>query len=75
MMILPTISGNNTGRIFTIDHGVTVTLSGLTFTNGIATQGGAIYNSGNLTVTGSSFTNDIATNGPGGAIYNAPAPS
>ena len=33
-------------RIFTIEPGAKVTLTGLTLTNGSATQGGAIYNAG-----------------------------
>jgi hypothetical protein len=66
-----TISANSASRIFTIDPGANVTFSGLTFADGLASQGGAFSNSGTLTITGSSFTNDIATSGPGGAIYNA----
>ena len=36
--------------------------------DGLAPQGGAILNSGDLIVTNVAFTNDNATNGAGGAI-------
>jgi autotransporter family porin len=63
------INGESTSRLFTIISGTTVTIQNLTFANGNATSnGGAIYNAGNLTITGSTFTNNAAIYG--GAIYN-----
>ena len=38
-----TISGNNASRVFSISHGVEVTISGLTIANGDADWGGGIY--------------------------------
>jgi hypothetical protein len=75
-----TISGGGSSQIFIINSG-NVSISGLTFSNGFAAQGGAIYNGGNLTIANSVFTNNIAQNNPslnskfdsaGGAIDNAP---
>ena len=70
------IDANGSSRIFTVQPGVTATINSLTLADGKATQGGAIYNFGNLTVTGSTFVNDLAVDdtvnfGAGGAIYNA----
>ena len=75
-----TISGNGASRIFTIGSNATVSLFGLTLANGLAQQGGAIYNSGNLTIQNLDFTGNVArsavinatpVNAQGGAIYNA----
>lgn len=62
-------------RIFTVNSGKTVSLSGLTISNGEALHGGGIENSGTLTITDSLLTNNIATimftaNDGGGAIFN-----
>src|SRR5262245_47729311 len=38
-------------RIFTVDSGTTVVLSGLTITHGVADYGGGIFNQGTLTLT------------------------
>jgi parallel beta-helix repeat protein len=59
---------NSSNSIITINPGLTVTIYNITFKNGDTSNGGAIYNSGNLTVSGSTFTGTHATNG--GAIYN-----
>ncbi len=65
-------------RIFTIDSNTTVTLSGLTITNGFSDtgQGGGIHNSGTLTVAYCTVTGNTASEGSGeigegGGIYNA----
>ncbi|PYS47256.1 MAG: hypothetical protein DMF68_16515, partial [Acidobacteria bacterium] len=65
-----TISGNNTGRVFTINSGKTVSISNLTITGGQANFGGGIYNLGNLTISNSTFTGNKAVggSGKGGAI-------
>ncbi len=71
------ISGGNTNRIFTIDAGSTVAISGLTLggglatvVDGLATVGGAIDNGGSLTVTDSVVSGNTAS-GNGGGIYNS----
>jgi hypothetical protein len=58
------VSSNHASRIFNISGGVTVTLAGLTITEGSATQGGGIENAGgNLTVANDVFSNNQALNG------------
>ncbi len=54
--------------IFKIANGVTLTLINLTFTNGTADNGGAIYNYGTLTVINCTLKNNTAKYG--GAINN-----
>ncbi|MCE7699605.1 MAG: PKD domain-containing protein, partial [Methanobacterium paludis] len=81
-----TLTGTIPGNVFTINPGITVSMSNLTLQNGSAVQGGAIYNNGNLnikncTLTGNSvYQSDIYatyqytylyTFYNGGAIYNA----
>jgi hypothetical protein len=65
-----TVSGNNTGRVFTVDDGVTAVLTGLTIADGNATNGsgGGIYNAGTLTLSASTVSGNFATDG--GGIYN-----
>ena len=74
-----TVSGANNFRVFFVASG-TVTLSGLTITQGHATsgvlaRGGGIYNSGTLTLTNSTITNNFTDFSPGvgvgGGIYNS----
>ena len=81
-----TISGNNASGIFEVAKDVTMNISGLTLTAGLATThtgwnanvklGGAIYNSGNLTITGCRIIANRASsqvaNGQalGGGIFN-----
>ena len=60
------LDGNHSARIFNVTSG-NVELSNLTFTNGNATLGGAIYVIGNITVLNSNFTNNSAV--LGGAIF------
>ena len=59
-----TINGNNAQRIFTINSGVTVTLSDLKL------QNGGIENIGTLTLSNSTIQSSNWTNGNGGAITN-----
>ena len=62
----------NTGgnyRIFQVNAATTVTISGLTITNGNEAFGGGISNSGNLTVTQCAVTANTAS-GNGGGIAN-----
>lgn len=68
-----TIDANNASRIFLVNTGNTVILNSLTLTNGQATAGGAISNSGELTINDSTLTDNESTqtdgNG-GGAIFS-----
>jgi hypothetical protein len=62
-----TISGTNNWSIFNIQSG-TVTISGLTITNGKESHGGGIYNAGNLTLINCTVSGNTADYG--GGIYN-----
>ena len=69
------ISGNNTSRIFEVLAGNSVTISGLTLTQGNADNGGGIINSGILTISNSTISGNSAIfgggeNGNGGGISN-----
>jgi hypothetical protein len=46
-----TVSGNAASRLFEVGSGAKVTISGLTLTDGIATDGAAVLNAGNLTLS------------------------
>src|SRR5271166_241169 len=60
---LLTVSGNNAVRVFTVDTGVTATLTGLTISGGSTGGfGGGIFNAGTLNVTDCT----IADNSDGG---------
>lgn len=65
------ISGNALSRIFTNNSGITSAISGLTLTNGkIASDGGAVVNSGNLTITNSIITGNSGAFGGGISSVN-----
>ena len=65
-----TVSGGNAVGVFTVGSSLTVTISGLTISNGKATNGGGIYiNNGHLTVENCTFTGNQASS-DGGAIYS-----
>ncbi len=61
-------SGSNF-RIFAINSGKTVSVSGLTLSQGSDNGGGGIYNQGTLTVTNLTVSDNVST-GRGGGIYN-----
>ena len=68
-----TIDANQSGRVFSINSGADVTISGLTITGGSVTganQGGAIHNAGDLTLS-SVVVTDNHSAVYGGAIYSA----
>jgi hypothetical protein len=65
----PTLPGTTEFSVFTVNNGATVSISGLTIADGLATDGGGIYNAGTLTVTNSTISDNSATDG--GGIYNA----
>ena len=57
-------------QVFSINHNVTVNLSGIAITGGTAKQGGGIYNKfGELIITNSIISNNSASD-DGGGIYN-----
>jgi predicted outer membrane repeat protein len=63
------VSGNNAVGIFSVNSGVTATISGLTLQDGsTGSDGGAINNSGTLTVSNSTLSNNTAFEG--GGIYS-----
>jgi uncharacterized repeat protein (TIGR01451 family) len=61
-----TVSGNNAARVFNIAAGNAVTLSHLSIVSGTATDGGGIYNAGDLTVLYSTIANNTASTNGGG---------
>lgn len=64
-----TLNGNGGGTVVFLVPGVTVTITQLTITGGLATSGGGIYNNGTLTLgSGVTVSGNQATNG--GGIYN-----
>jgi hypothetical protein len=71
-----TVSGTHSSRVFDISAGPTVTIAGLTITQGKATQGAGIDNAGGtLTVSGCTLSNNEAlgstgADAQGGAIFN-----
>ena len=75
-----TISVEGNQRVFTVSAG-TVSITGLTISQGQANQGGGLFNASTLTLDGDLFQSDTAQGnqttgldgaGSGGAIYNAP---
>ncbi|KJF15477.1 hypothetical protein AXFE_36800 [Acidithrix ferrooxidans] len=66
----PTLDGNNSGTVLTINTNVYVNLIGVTITGGQA-AGGGINNSGTLTATNDTISNNKAYGGQGGGIYNS----
>jgi hypothetical protein len=79
-----TVSGGRTNQVIVVDSGVTASISGLTISEGhiegnvtgtSTTEGGGIFNLGNLTLTGVEVTNNSVTNEDadafGGGIFNA----
>ncbi len=65
-----TLSGISATRLFSISSGVSLNLSDLTLSDGSASQGGAIYNNGQLTIVKGTLSNNSAPGGTGGAICN-----
>ncbi len=71
---LLTLSGNKASRIFNVAaSAVTVTISGLTISNGVTGQfegGGGIFSQSNLTLTACSIVNNVSvgSGSPGGGV-------
>jgi predicted outer membrane repeat protein len=64
------INAENSGRIFTINSGCTVTIQNLTLRNGNAQYASAIHDLGTLTVTNCTFTANTVTGGTGSGALN-----
>jgi hypothetical protein len=65
-----TVSGNNASRVFHVDPGTAVTVSGQTITGGgVADHGGGILNEGKLSVSNVALYGNSAAEG--GGIYNS----
>ena len=62
-----TVSGNNASRVFLVNSGVTVAISGLTIAdgNGGGGNGGGIFNAGTLAVSSSILSGNLAQFGGG----------
>ncbi|MGE3804901.1 MAG: beta strand repeat-containing protein, partial [Gemmataceae bacterium] len=65
-----TISGDGSSRVFQINEGVSASFSHLIITGGNATEGGGIWNAGDLTLTDCTIEGNTA--GKGGGIWNGP---
>jgi LPXTG-site transpeptidase (sortase) family protein len=67
-----TISGGGSYRVFYIDSGATVIMSGLTIADGweLSGDGGGIFNQGTLTITDSTLSYNTTSLGEGGGIFN-----
>ncbi len=71
-----TLNGHDHSAILDVAAGTTVSVSGLTFTHGLAASGGAIDNAGALTLRNDAFAANQAWQGQGGgAILNEAAPT
>jgi len=70
-----TVTGSGTGTVFCI-RGGTVTLSGLTITDGVASApcdvngGGGVDDQGNLILDADTLSHDSAPSGVGGGVWN-----
>jgi predicted outer membrane repeat protein len=67
-----TVDGNHASRVFHVSGGVTVTIAGLTVTNGsvFSTSGGGIYNDHSTLTMSNCTLSDNSASDNGGAIYN-----
>ncbi|MFI5455435.1 MAG: beta strand repeat-containing protein [Isosphaerales bacterium] len=68
------VEGGGSGShfsVFTVNAGVTASISGLTISNGTSLSGGGVDNAGTLTLTSDTLSANVATN-DGGGVYNAP---
>jgi hypothetical protein len=75
-----TVSGNHASRVFDVSAGVTVTIAGMTMTDGmadgsspvLACVGGGILNRGNLTLTGDVLSDNEAVGDPAKLAFGKP---
>ncbi len=63
-----TLSGGGVRRLFFVNAGVTLTLTGLTLIGGSEFEGATIYNLGTLRLRSSTIMSGTATSGHGGAV-------
>jgi fibronectin-binding autotransporter adhesin len=63
-----TVDAHQASRILEVNAGATVGLSGLTLVNGVADEGGGIFNSGSLSLTACTLSGNLAR--LGGGIFN-----
>ena len=64
------VSGDDSSRVFQIDPGADVTISGLTITDGLASDGAGISNQGTLTLEKCAVTDNQANAGqPGFVVF------
>ena len=64
--LLTTVDGQKLGSVFTIDYGVTATLSDMTIQNGQASNGGGVDDLGTVTLRRCEITGNTAYNYGGG---------
>jgi hypothetical protein len=64
-----TISGNAAGRIFDVPSGTDLTIAGLTLTGGLAADGGAVLNAGDLTLARDVLAGNVAQGVAGGGLF------
>src|SRR5262245_58079504 len=65
------VSGGFLDRVFEVAKGASLTLSGLTITDGEASQGGGILNHGTLIVNKAAITGNLAVGGSAGVTGSA----
>ena len=66
------IDGQESRRGVTVNSSLTAQMERFTLQNGnVTSNGGGIYNAGNLTVTNSVISNNIAGSGTGSGVYNS----
>ncbi len=72
-----TVSGGGLSRVFAVDAGASVSMSGITITQGngqgvggSGRDGGAIYSAGTLTLTGCTISNSTTIGGFGAGVKN-----
>ncbi len=66
------LSGGHQTGVLTVLPGSKVSISGLTVTDGMATEGGGISNEGQLTLADCTITGNTAANSGGGGIVDGP---
>jgi len=64
----PQVGTAHARKILDVNNGVTASVSGLTIDNGVGSDGGGIYNGGDLTITSCTLAGNSANTGCGGGI-------
>ncbi len=68
---LLSVSGGGTSRVFGLDPGASVALSGLTITGGNADVGGGVDNNGGTLTLATAVISDNSASDQGGGLFNA----